>query len=218
MNNTIFRLSEYESIKVTTEDNVNFDQVDYCCTELEAYLFNKQEQQFCIGQATAADFFLGLIPALSKSLTNNLQLHESIKQNLGFMENKYCHEIPNYSSDFIMIPSRDNSTTYWVGSNYQIWSTYNTAKPMLDVWLYNNHAGEIIFEITPTYKWSFFPDDPSDPDFITYDEFMKNYQPILQRIIPHEVATQWLDQAMKTYRTFFETEEKYLNACKENGW
>ncbi len=218
MNKLIFTLSENESIGITTEDHVDFDQVDFCCTEIQAYLLKKQEPQICIGQDTAGDFFMILITNLKEAIINNLQLDKSIDQNLGHMYNQYSHEMPHQSSKFVMVPTSDNSSTYWVGSNYQIWSTYNTAKPMLNAWLYNNQDGEIIFEITPTYKWSFFPDDLSDPNFITYDEFMKNYQPILQRVIPHDVATQWLDQAMKIYRTFFTTEEDYIRACKENGW
>jgi hypothetical protein len=218
MNELICKLSEFESIKITVEENIDFNQIDFCCSEVQACFLNKQQHQLCIGQDTAGSFFTAFISNLKKNINNKLQLHESINQNLGFMENKYCHELPHQNPEFIMVPTSDNSSKYWVGANYKIWSTYNTTKPMLAAWLYNDHDGQIILEVTPLYKWSFFPDNLEDPEFITYEEFMKDYKPLIHRVITLKVAIAWLDQAMKVYRGFFSTEEDYIRACKENNW
>ena len=74
------------------------------------------------------------------------------------------------------------------------------------------------FEVTKFYKWSMQEDDLDDPEFETYDEFMKNFKPLIHRIIPHNIAVQWLEQSMKVYRGFFSTEENYLRAYKELNW
>lgn len=65
------------------------------------------------------------------------------------------------------------------------------------------------------YKWSSFPGDPSDLNFVKYEDFMKDYNPLLTRIVPHDVAAVWLDKVLKFYRTLFATEEKYIDKCKE---
>jgi hypothetical protein len=218
MKKLIFTLSEYESIEIKTEDNIDFNTVDFCCTEIQAHLFNIKVQQFCIGEETAGAFFIALIGNLKKAVTNNLQLHESLKQNLGLMYNQYCHEMPHQTPEFIMAVTSDGTSKYWVGVDYKIWSTYNTTTPKLTTWLYNDHTGNIIFEVNPLYKWSFFPDDLQDPEFLTYDEFMKDYKPLIHRIIPRDVAIEWLEQAIKVYKGIFSSEEDYIRACKENNW
>ena len=218
MNSLILKLSQNESIKIITEENIDFNQVDFCCSELQAYFISEKKEQLCIGEKTASSFLIAFIRNLKKVIANELQLHESITQNLGFMENEDCHDYPHEKSEFFMIPSFSGKSTYWIGMDYRIFSTYNTTKPMVATWMYNDHASNIIFEITPLYKWSFFPDNPEDPDFITYDEFMKDYKPLIHRVIPRDVAIAWLEQTMKVYRGFFSTEENYIRACKENNW
>lgn len=210
MSKLIFTLSECESIKITTS---NFNTIDYCCSEMQAYFLNEQ-QLLCIGQDTAGGFFESFITKLKTAIDRNLQLHESLTQNLGFMYN----EKRQGKQGFFMIKASDNKSIYWVGANYKIWSTYTTTKPILSTWLYNDYEGNIIFEITKNYKWSAYPDEPEDPNFVTYDEFMKDYKPLIHRVIPRDVAIQWLEQAMKIYRGIFKSEEDYVHACKENNW
>ena len=170
-----------------------------------------QNQKICIAERIAADFFESFINSVHKSLNCALTLDKSINQNLGFMYNEYCQE----KKGFVMVSTDDHSSMYWIGLNYNIWSTYNTTKPMLTIWLYNDQNNNIIFEITPLYRWSFKPDEPENPDFITYEEFMKDYQPVIRRVVPRDVAIDWLDQAMQVYRSLFKTEEDFIIACKK---
>ena len=47
---------------------------------------------------------------------------------------------------------------------------------------------------------------------------MKYYKPLIHRVIPREIAIEWLKQAMEIYRGLFSSEENYIQACKENNW
>ena len=217
MKELIFTLSEFESIKIITKNNIDFDKIDRCCSELQVYFINEQEQ-LQIGKDSAGELFEHFITYCKKSIDQKLQLHESLTKNLGFMENEYYHEFPHNKPEFFMISSPSGQSTYWIGSNYEMWSVSGNANKYVNTWLYNNHDHQIILEITPLYKWSFNEREPEDSDFITYDEFMKDYKPLIHRVIPRDVAIIWLDQAMKVYRGFFSSEEDYIRACKENNW
>ena len=117
-----------------------------------------------------------------------------------------------------MVPTLDGSSRYWIGYNYQIWNTYADANPYVNTWMYNDHEGNIIFEVTKFYKWSTQEDDLDDPEFMTYKKFMKNFKPLIYRVIPRDLAIEWLQDSTKIYRDFFSTEENYLRACKEMNW
>ena len=119
---------------------------------------------------------------------------------------------------FFMVPTSDNSGKYWVGLDYKIWGTFGNTNPYVTTWLYNDNENNIIFEVTKNYKWSTQKDDRKDPEFMTYKKFMKNFKPLIHRVIPRDVAMQWLEDSMKVYRAFFSTEENYLRACREMNW
>lgn len=201
MNYDVLKLNEFESIKFITEDNINFNKLDLCCSEVLAYFIHEKNKQFCIGEKTAGVFFDMLITRLEKAINNKLYLEKSLMQDLGIMYNEYCHQLPNIDSKFLMIPTKSKETTYWIGLDYKVWSTYNTTKPPFSTWLYNDEKGNIILKITKDYPWLFLPDDLDDPDFITYDHFMKNYTSFFTRIIPKDVAEQWLKQCKLLLQT-----------------
>ena len=209
MNKLILPLSATESITITTYEQENFDNIDFCCSEVVMSFVTDQE--LCIGEQTAGCLFTDVIQKLIQVIDNKLQLHSSINENLGYMINEYSHDLPNLSQKFFKIPTSDNSSKYWIGKIYSIGRTYNTTNPTLVAWLYNDSQGNIIFEITPSYKWAYRPDEPENPDFITYEQFMENYQVVLHRIIPKETAQAWLEQIIPVYRSFFKTEQDYLN-------
>lgn len=214
MNELLLKLTESESLKIITKNNINFDEIDFCCSELQVYFLNIKENQLQIGQESAGLVFEAFIKRLKKSINNKLQLHESITQNLGIMWNEKFQG----KSGFFMVPTPSGKSNYWVGLDYEIWETFNDINPYVTTWMYNDYNGNIILEVTPFYKWSVQEQEDDDPDFITYDEFMKNYTPLIHRVIPREIADAWVEQAMKVYRGFFSTEENYIRACKENNW
>ena len=92
-----------------------------------------------------------------------------------------------------------------------------------DSWFYNDEKGNIIFEVTPFYPWHYqtntytpckdgtleFNNTPlplqrklkkTHPNFVTYEEFIKNYKSILKIIIPKERLIEWNEQA-KLYKS-----------------
>ena len=129
------------------------------------------------------------------------------------MQNQYYQD----KSGFFMVLKIDRVKPYWIGFDYNIWSTYGDANPLITTWLYNDENNNIIIEMTRDYPWHFIElDSPSeDPDYITYEEFMKDYKPLIYRVIPRYVAITWLEQVMKVYRGLFKTEQDYIRALQE---
>lgn len=163
----------------------------FCCEEIELFFCNGKIK-LQLSNDFAEETISSLKILLTKAINNNLWLDESIDKNLGYLWNDDLHKYsdPNFK------PSKNHPD--WAGLNYHMWSTNDIALDITDTWLYNDSDGNIILEITPRYKWLFGdldskPED--DPNFITYNEFMKNYQPYISRIIPLKVAQQWLQQA-----------------------
>jgi hypothetical protein len=210
MNELIFKLSELECIKISTEHHVDFAEIDYCCGDAKMYFVNQQQLRIC--QETVGLIFEAWISRLNKVINSKLFLHESLIQNLGLMWNQ---KFQKKSNNFFMTSTTDGKSSYWIGLNYEVGGTFNDANPYVTTWLYNDNAGDIILEVTPFYKWSMQEQEPEDPDFISYDEFVKNYKPLIHRVVPRDVAMVWLEQAMKVYRGFFKDEKDFIRACNE---
>jgi hypothetical protein len=53
--------------------------------------------------------------------------------------------------------------------------------------------------MTPVYPWHFYEldDAQQQKNYIPYEEWIKNYKPLLIRTIPKDVAEQWLNQAQE---------------------
>ena len=136
---------------------------------------------------------------LSDALYNKLPLHKSINQDIGFLYNQYCDFIRNpatlVNSHFECIQS--GPIDYWVGDYYHLW-----AKKYVS-WIYNNNDGDIIFEVTPFYPYSYC-DPQTEPNFITYDQWIKTYQPYLIATFSKETAQEWLDQTKCIIKTIDE--------------
>ncbi len=196
MKELIFKLDELEFIKFVPDHDLNCEETKHCCDHAKIYFIHEQ-QSLLIGQNPSGDILNQFAKNLGNALDNKLQLHESITQNLGFMINEYYHQIFSPNSE----------SSYWVGLNYEIWSTMGDANTYTTTWLYNDDKGDIILEITPLYTWSFQENEIENPMFTTYDEFIKNYKPILRRVIPHKIAQAWLKKAHQWYGIFYKNEQ-----------
>lgn len=115
-------------------------------------------------------------------LAGTSQLHPSIKDDIGYLWNKYLH------GDEALECFEKEGQSFWVGELFSLWSIRGST-----TWLYNDANGAIVFEVTPTYKWHFDPAGPNE-SYTTYDEFMKNYKPEFIRVIPRDIAHQWAEQ------------------------
>jgi len=138
---------------------------------------------------------------LKKVINNKAGLPSSIDQDLGYLWNQKMHA------------DSDNKEKYELPG--PLWCSTGHEEGICESWLYNNDQGDIILEITPSYRWHFF--DPEEGEnYITYEEFMQNYKPILFRTIPKEVAQQWLMQAEQLYAKIQENEAKELRRERRN--
>jgi hypothetical protein len=104
------------------------------------------------------------------------------------MWNEYLHDAPDEPQPKFCIEN-----DFWIGLRYHWLGSPGGISPVISTWLYNNQHGDIIMEVTPSYRWHF--DDPGPgEEYSTYKQFMKAYQPLLLQIIPKEIATIWLQQ------------------------
>lgn len=162
-----------------------------------------------IGKSIVDDFAQELKSKLTLALSNELQLHSSIKKDIGYYWNQYLNEEnPN------LFFNNENENKSWIGDIYFLWATDSSKKnQQYATWLYNDAQGNIIFEVTQIYPNTYI--DPQDPvEMQTYQEWMgKKYKPFFTRIIPKDLAIQWLAQADTILTTIRENvkmlKEKY---------
>jgi len=109
-------------------------------------------------------------------------LHKSIDQDIGYLYNQFWQK----RGEFVTIEGS------WIGLMHSAFATKNTK-----TWIYNERD-KIVIEVTPTYQWHFFePEDRKEfpeeySDFVEYDEFIKDYKPILKTYIDKFTAKKWI--------------------------
>jgi hypothetical protein len=174
----IFSLNNTEKIIIRSQ----LEDVIHCC--YEASIFLCQDTEEILLSIDSVRMNMGWFSeALNKALSNNLQLHASITQDIGFLFNRDRNEEkPDLAYEKI------ERVNFWVGDKYKLWS-YRVA-----TWLYNDQAGNIILEITPIYPKT-FRDPAKDLDIDDYEAWMKTYEPMLIRTISVDTARTWLAQA-----------------------
>ena len=178
INEIVFTLDHDNRIVVQLEHSLN----DIHCCYRAPIIFLSNDVSYRICQRSIQDSLETFVEKLTKALNSQLKLHESITMDIGYLCNESGQEKSSvtYTEDGL-----------WVGWDNKLWAS---GKPNLDTWLYNNKNGEIILEITPSYKWH-NPDLDRGADYIPYEEWIKSYKPLLIRTIPTDVAKQWLEQA-----------------------
>ncbi|MBT3456320.1 hypothetical protein HN446_04605 [bacterium] len=120
------------------------------------------------------DFLRILISAENR----RLGLHKSINQDIGYLYNQFGEN----RGEFATIEGS------WIGLMYSVFDTENTK-----TWIYNE-KNKIVIEVTPAYEWYLLePEDRAEyPDFVEYDEFIKDYKPILKTYIDKSTANEWI--------------------------
>jgi len=104
MSKLILKLSDLESIEIVAKSGNSFNKIDYCCSDMQAF-FVTPGHTFCIGEASAGDLFENFITHFKKALNSELQLHESLTQNLGVMKNEYYYQFPHNKNYFFLVTS-----------------------------------------------------------------------------------------------------------------
>jgi hypothetical protein len=178
-----FSLSKAEQIIIELEDSL--EEVHCCYSAKIAFMQNKKK--FFIGNDSVRHNLELLKGLLTKALKNKLKLHKSITTDIGYLDNEYLRLLYNDDPSIKSIFSYEKlgESKRWVGDKYHLWGYGSRG-----VWIYNDIDGSIIFEVTPAYAGGFaYPEK-----CIPYNKWIKKYKPYLIRIIPQEVAQQWLDQ------------------------
>lgn len=119
---------------------------------------------------------------LKLALNNQFIIHESIQQDIGFLWGEYLQE---NESNYHFVKKPLENSTIWVGAQHHLFSS-----KQWDTWLYNKN-GDIYLEITPAYPWH-FGDPKKNEKFVPYEEFIKNYKPLVILKIDKERAEEWL--------------------------
>jgi hypothetical protein len=196
-NEFIFVLDDTEKIVVPLSDIL---ENIFPCEELPV-IFYQEMKKLILRNDFINETMQKLSALLKKLLKNKLPLHESITKDIGFLWNEELQNKPGLA--YTKLEGRD----HWVGQLHLLWCTSNT-RPSLVTWLYNDHEGSIILEITPSYPWHHLEPRKGET-FIPYEQFMETYKPVLIRKIPIEVAQKWLQQAEEILCVLEDNRKRY---------
>lgn len=174
-----FRFNDFEKIVIEIEEPFN---LLHCCYQSPIVLYFENKTYWFKDEVILYRINL-FVTLLTKALKNELKLHQSIKEDIGYLANEDLQNKPN------IVRKETKSIASWVGDDYFLWSGDNVS-----TWLYNDKNGNVVFEITPNYKYHFCNLEET-LGFIPYEVWAKKYKPCLVRIIPKDIAQQWLDQA-----------------------
>ena len=201
----VFSLNETEKIVIELHDAINRI---HCCSDASIF-FVQGVQQYLLEKWMLSFNIPILSSLLSQALKNKLPMHKLIMEDLGYLYAQYRF----YSADRIMLGKlgfvfeKVDGQYSWMGEKYLLWA-YDMA-----AWLYNDTDGNIVLELAPVYKGNRF-DEEGETDFTDYDAFLKNYKPLFTRVIPRDVAQQWLDQANKILQHIADNVERFAKEAE----
>lgn len=112
---------------------------------------------------------------IQAALKGDLEIDRKRFTNIGYTWNQELYSV-------------EKKTTSWIGECYLCFSTAQGP----ETFIYSDN-GIIYIEIIPTYPW-LFGKRPLGIRKVTFSQFLKNYKPLVQTILPREQATVWLTQ------------------------
>jgi len=201
---TCFKLNSLDFIEIKAphkqEDLFRYDEVDI--------VFQKKDgQKFVI---YSSDFIIEALrrfeSKLTKATNNCLELHPSIipgssSKDIGLLWNEDLH-----SKEYLPQEVNEKGKSYWVGKKYLLFSCN---KSRITSWVYNTE-GKIFLELTPQYQWHF--DEPEKGEkFITYENFVENYKPLIINEITKEAAQNLLMWIQELRQIVEKNDSKYLS-------
>lgn len=193
-----FKINDKEYIEVVLQCKL---QDIYRFEEIEI-IFNDKNKKYTLFEK---DFIIealsGFYDLLNKVLKNQLQMHNSIKQDIGYLWNEYLQNNNNHNS---VKKINKEGRKYWVGEDYLLWSSLFD----ISTWLYNKN-NLIYLEIAPVYKWH-HSDPKEGEEFVAYDEWIKDYKPIAIIEIKKEIAEEWFKKTEEILEIIEEFDRKYL--------
>lgn len=196
-----FVLDISEQIEIVYKGSL-YDK-ESCCMQGRFY-FKGKKLSVLLKNDFLYEGLVTFISMLKKAVVNELKLHNSLTEDLGYMWSKKLHG----ETDFVK-----NKNGLWVGQLNLLWNTSCDNELVTTTWLYNDDQGKIILKITPTYVWKF--DDPvTGNDLKEHDNFLQNYQPILSRVISTQIAKQWLAKSQNLLEQIDAKLAKAKHSCE----
>lgn len=165
-----FQLTEKEKIVIESEEPIEEIR---CCFEEPIYIV-RGEEKFLFSNYAVKDILESFEFLFTKALSNQLQLHKSIRNNIGYLEahNKF------YKSDYKTLEKMGivSYDTIWDGNMWvgRGWVGYKHFICAYDValWIYNDPDGNVIIECTPYLHVN--NDNIVEP--YKYKQFLKDYK------------------------------------------
>lgn len=147
------------------------------------------------------DFFIAGLRDLDRVISNALLgklVYKENEPNIGFAWNEELagKDLP------VTIDAKGNK--FWVGQKFILFDS----PELLTTWLYEKNK-KFWIEITPVYPWH-HRDPKKDENFITYEEFMKDYKPIALFEVSHETLKEWLKRVQELLVIVEANDSKYL--------
>lgn len=180
----IFPLNNNTKIIIPLQDPVEWLGPMY---EEDILLFYNNNKIF-LSRGTIFHDMLELADLLQKAIKNKLSLHHSITSDIGYSLNEY-----HINEDHFATHTFPSGMISWVGYLYKLWEG-NSDDLRLTTWIYNDNNSNIIFEVTPFYPYMFCEPE-EEPNYVSYEEWIKTYKPYLITILSREIAQKWLEQA-----------------------
>lgn len=193
MDLTKFKITDTQYLKINPE-NIDKDECKFCANVDIDYV--DETNNICIRfgyeHFSSLCYFVAESGYIQELINEKKSLDESIMYDLGFEWNQFFQGVQKSNICF----------KYHCFSN-----DHKGIRPYYNSWMYNDENGNVVFEITPFYPWH-GKTKKSNPDFITYKQFMKDYKPTLITTIPKENLKQWIDQAKKLKKKYYPELEK----------
>jgi hypothetical protein len=206
-----FKLNEHE--KIIIKFNVN--DVLHCCYRAK-FFFVRYNHKILLQDWTINEDLKQFIQVLDPAIKCQLSINSEFTNEIGHLWNYVCNKKKSHDRFSEKTKKERKKFTPYLAFQRHDFTT----------WIYNDSNGNIIFKITPLFK-SWKP-RRKQPKYITFLHWMKNYKPILIRIIPKDIAEQWLDQANQIYNVVknnieiiglisMEEKELEIEQAKANG-
>lgn len=185
--NEILSLNLSETEKILFETDVLEKDLLFCD---EIYVnFDDQNELYRLAYDCLQYNLHSLEGLLTKAIKKELKLPVSIDNNIGYLWNIYLDDREGEGFEYFLLEGRKK----WIGTRYILWESSSSN---LTTWIYNDRSENIVLEVTPDYRWHFMDPEPGD-EFITFEEFMKNYKPLFRKVVPYSVAKEWLVKTQK---------------------
>jgi hypothetical protein len=160
--------------------------------------YSDKDRKVCISNGTVDD----VVEPLKYALKQKRILDRSITRNIGLMFSEWYSHDDEYRRRNFEVQELEGGNIGWLGEGCQIAGIYNSTFSY-NSWLYKKktHDKQYVFEITPGYPWS-YSDPAEDPTYISFEEWAKDYKPVVVTTVAVWVVKDWIKQLRRVVKGF----------------